>query len=123
MYFINLLGSSFIPWSIRINLSRKMHNTDDPISKDSFQMPNSPPPRIGLTVCYDDALLDAVLYQTEYTATRDVSLELCIYNEGSIGDRKYLIIVPSTLEPNVHIEFFLRLFCFVFCLILYLSYV
>ena len=115
MYFLNLLGSSFIPWSIRINLSRKLHSTDDPISKDSLQMPKSQPPMIGLTVCNDDALLDSVLYQTEYTPTRDVSLEFCIYNEGSIGDRKYLIIVPSTLEPNVHIEFFLRLFCFCFC--------
>ena len=101
MCFLNLLGASFIPWSIRINLSRKMHNAD-PNLKDF------PSPRIGLTVCYDDALLDSVLYQTEYSPTRDVSLEFCIYNEGSIGDRKYLIIVPSTLEPNVHIEFFLR---------------
>lgn len=87
-------------WRVRINLSLYDGRANRSEEGDALAVPCKYIP-YGFTVLADDPLLTDIIAQTPYTTARDVSVEL------KIQKSRTLIIIPSTYQPDVHMNFLL----------------
>jgi len=77
------------------------------LDKDYLSIEYEP---IGLTICVDDPLLNKVIGQSPYHATRDVSLELEINGDftGTTLPEVAILVVPSTRMSRRRSKYLLR---------------